>query len=150
MVNSKTLLKNRVFGISHELDELLQLYSSREGVSLSHLIRTSLEEKIEKLGIEEEKFWQEIPAEKLAEILNSLTDYLSSKLSSDEPLICGHSSIWENNHEENFQLTRNFCRELQIELNGFLKRVEAEFKSIFDCECGLYKKLMDRRNNNEK
>ena len=149
MVNSKTLLKNRVFGISHELDELLQLYSSREGVSLSQLIRTSLEEKIVKLMIEEEKFWQEISTDKLTEILNSLTGYLDPKLSGDEQLICEHSSIWENNYDENFTHTKEFCKNLQIELNAFMKRIESDFQTTFDCECELYKTLMDRRNNNE-
>jgi len=150
MVNSKTLLKNRVFGISLELDELLKLYSSREGVSLSQLIRTSLEEKIDKLMIEEEKFWQEISKDKLAEILNSLTDYLNSKFSGDESLICEHSSIWENNYDENFTHTKEFCIDLQIELNAFLKRIESDFEATFDCECRLYEILMDRRNNNGK
>jgi hypothetical protein len=60
MANSKLLTSNRVFGISIELDELLKLYSQRLGISLSKFVRVSLEEKIEKLNREEQKFWREI------------------------------------------------------------------------------------------
>lgn len=148
MVNSKLLTKNRVFGISDEMDDLLKLYSCREGVSLSEMIRISLKEKVEKLRLEEEKFWLEMPTFKLREILNTLTDHLDSELSSNGSGNCEHSTIWENNHSENFEHTRDFCHELQIELHAFLKRIETDFKMTFDCECGLYEKLMERRNNN--
>ena len=146
MANNKSLLKNRVFGISDDMDELLKLYSSRKGVSLSELIRICVSEKIEKLQREEQKFWREMSADKMDEVLVSLTDYLGTKLSG----ICEHSSIWENNYDENFTHTKEFCKDLQIELNAFLKRIESDFKAIFDCECQLYENLKDRRDNNEK
>ena len=95
MVNNKVLKKNRVFGISNELDELLKLYSQRMEISLSKFVRLSITEKVKHLRMEEEKFWNELPADKLNEILLSLTDYLNEKLSGDEPQICEHSSIWK-------------------------------------------------------
>ena len=150
MANSKLLTRNRVFGISQELDELLKLYSSREGISISLLIRMALDEKLKKFMHEEKKFWMELSEKKLSEILVSLTDYLDSKFSGNELLTCEHSNIWENNYDENFTHTKEFCKDLQIELNAFLKRIEADFKMTFDCECCLYETLMDRRNNNGK
>ena len=150
MANNKSLLKNRVFGISDDMDELLKLYSSRKGVSLSELIRICVSEKIEKLQREEQKFWREMSADKMDEVLVSLTDYLNSKLSGNEQQICEHSSIWENNHDENFTHTKEFCRDLQIEINAFLKRIELDFTTTFDCECQLYENLKDRRDKNEK
>ena len=150
MANSKLLKRNRVFGISDELDDLLKLYSSRKGVSLSELIRISVNEKIEKLRIEEEKFWRKLSADKLDEILSTLTGYLDLKLSGNEPIICEHSSLWENNYDENFKHTREFCKDLQIELNGFMKRIETDFYTTCDCECQLYEILKNRGNNDEK
>ena len=150
MANNKVLKKNRVFGISDDMDDLLKLYSSRKGVSLSELIRICVSEKIEKLQREEQKFWREMSVDKIDEVLVSLTGYLNSKLSGGEQQTCEHSSIWENNYDENFTHTKEFCRELQIELNGFLKRIEPDFQTTFDCECQLYETLMDRSNDNEK
>jgi len=150
MANSKLLKRNRVFGISDELDDLLKLYSSRKGVSLSELIRISVSEKIEKLRIEEEKFWRKLSADKLDEILSSLTGYLDLKLSGNEHQICEHSSLWGNNYEENFTHTKEFCRDLQIELNAFLKRIETDFYTTCDCECQLYEILKNRGNSDEK
>jgi len=132
------------------MDDLLKLYSSRKGISISKLIRICVSEKIEKLQREEQKFWREMSADKIDEVLVSLTDYLESKLSGNEPLICSHSSIWENNYEENLTHTKEFCKDLQIELNAFMQRIESDFKTTFDCECGLYEILMDRRDSNEK
>ena len=150
MANSKLLTKNRVFGISYELDELLKLYSQRMDISISKFVRVSLEEKIEKLKREEQKFWREMSADKIDEVLVSLTDYLNSKLSGGEQQTCEHSSIWENNYDENFTHTKEFCKSLQIELNAFLKRIESNFQTTFDCECELYETLMGRSNDNEK
>ena len=150
MANNKVLKKNRVFGISDDMDDLLKLYSSRKGISISKLIRNSVSEKIEKLKREEQKFWREMSADKISEVLLSLTDYLHSKLSGNETLICQHSRIWENNYDENFTHTKEFCKDLQIELNAFLKRIESDFQTTFDCECQLYETLKTRSNDNEK
>ena len=150
MSNNKSLDKNRVFGIAYEMDELLKLYSSREGVSISLLIRMALDEKLKKFMFEEKKFWMELSEKKLDEILVSLTDYLDSKFSGGGTRICEHSTIWEKNYDENFTHTKEFCKDLQIELNAFLKRIESDFKTTFDCECGLYETLMNRRNSYEK
>jgi hypothetical protein len=150
MTNNKGFKKNRVFGISDNMDELLKLYSSRKGVSLSELIRICIKEKMEKLQREEQKFWREMSADKIDEVLVSLTDYLNSKLSGGEQQTCEHSSIWENNYDENFTHTKEFCKSLQIELNAFLKRIESNFQTTFDCECELYETLMGRSNDNEK
>ncbi|EKE06260.1 MAG: hypothetical protein ACD_19C00026G0005, partial [uncultured bacterium] len=119
MANSKLLTKNRVFGISIELDELLELYSQRLGISLSKFVRDSLEEKIEKLKREEQKFWREMSTDKIDEIILSLMKYLDSKFSSGDSQTCEHSSIWENNYDEYFTHTKEFCKDLQIELNAF-------------------------------
>ena len=150
MVNSKPALKNRVFGISVEQDELLKLYSSRKGISISELIRICVSQKIEKLKIEEEKFWRKLSVNKLDEILSSLTDYLNLKLSGNDPRVCEHSSLWENNYDVNFTHTKKFCRNLQIELNAFMKRIEADFQIDFGCECELYENLKNRRNNEDE
>ena len=150
MANSKLLTRNRVFGIAYEMDELLKLYSLREGISISLLIRMAIDEKLKKFMLEEKKFWMELSEKKLDEILVSLTDYLDSKLSGNESLTCEHSTIWEKNYDENFTHTKEFCKDLQIELNAFLKRIESDFKTIFDCECELYETLMGRRNSDEK
>ena len=150
MANSKLLKKNRVFGISDDMDDLLKLYSSRQGVSLSELIRICVSEKIEKLQREEQKFWREMSADKIDEVLVSLKDYLDSKLSGNDPRICEHSSIWENNYDENFTHTKEFCKDLQIEINAFLKRIESDFQTTFDCECQFYETLINRSNDNEK
>lgn len=149
MANNKGFKKNRVFGISDEMDDLLKLYSTRKKVSLSELIRSSVNEKIERLKREEEKFWREMSADKINEVLVSLTDHLNSKLSGNEEQTCEHSSIWENVYHENFKHTREFCKELQIELNAFLKRIEGDFKTTFDCECELYKTLMNGDNRDD-
>ena len=150
MSNSKLLTSNRVFGISIELDELLKLYSQRLGISLSKFVRVSLEEKIEKLNREEQKFWREMSADKIDEIILLLMKFLDSKFSGGDSQTCEHSSIWENNYDENFTHTKEFCKDLQIELNAFLKRIESDFKTTFDCECQLYKTLRDRSNDDEK
>ena len=117
-------------------------------MSLSELIRICIKEKMEKLQREEQKFWREMSADKIDEVLVSLTDYFNSKLSGNDPRICKHSRIWENNYDENFTHTKEFCKNLQIELNAFLKRIESDFQTTFDCECELYETLMDRRNSN--
>jgi len=150
MANSKLLTKNRVFGISIELDELLKLYCQRLGISLSKFVRVSLEEKLDKLNREEQNFWMEMSADKIDEIILSLMKYLDSKFSDSDSQTCEHSNIWENNDDENFMHTKKFCKGLQIELNAFLKRIETNFKKTFDCECQLYKTLKDRSNRDEK
>lgn len=150
MANSKLLTKNRVFGISEEQDELLKLYSSRKGISISKLIRDSVSEKIEKLKVEEEKFWRKLSIDKLEEILSSLTDYLDSKLSGNDPRICGHSSLWENSYDENYTHTKEFCRDMKIELSAFMKRIEADFYTSCDCECQLYEILKNRGNSEDE
>jgi len=55
-MSNKKVLKNRVFGISKELDDLLKLYSQRMEISLSKFIRVSIEKKIEELKREELDF----------------------------------------------------------------------------------------------
>jgi hypothetical protein len=148
MVNSKPLLKNRVFGILEEQDELLKLYSSRKGVSISKLIRISVKEKMDQLMIEEEKFWMELSERKMANIYSSLKEYLDSNhLESSE--YCGHGSIFSIDSEENFNYTKEFCKELQIEFSAFLSRAESDFGMGFDCECQIYEELV-RRGNHEK
>jgi len=84
VMSNRKPLKNRVFGISKELDELLNLYSQRMEISLSEFIRNSIEEKIEKLKQEEQKFWVELPEKKMTDILSSLTEYLCSKISDED------------------------------------------------------------------
>ena len=149
MTNNKSIKKSRVFGISEEMDDLLILYSSKENVSFSKLIRSSLREKLEKLKLEEEKFWSELPSNKLNEILLSLTEYLNSKLKENESQHCEHSNLWEDNYNLDFEYTKKFCSELQIELRSFMKRVEAEFQNKFDCECKLLETLTKWSNENE-
>ena len=77
-------------------------------------------------------------------------EYLNSKFSGGDSRTCEHSSIWENNYDENFTHTKEFCKDLQIELNAFLKRIEGDFKTTFDCECELYETLKNRSNDDEK
>jgi len=144
MVNSKTSLKNRAFGIPIKLDELLQLYSTREGISVSQMIRISVKEKIDQLIIEEEKFWMKLEDERVDEILLHLIEYLQSRSCGEGYNICKHSKIWKKNYDENFQRTSDFCNDLQIELNGFLKKIEADFKRTFNCECELYHALINK------
>ena len=83
-MGNKKVLRNRVFGISKELDDLLKLYSQRMEISLSKFIRIAIEEKIEKLKSEERKFWVDMPEKKMTDIISSLTDYLCSKISEEE------------------------------------------------------------------
>jgi hypothetical protein len=145
-LSNKKVLKNRVFGISKELDDLLKLYSRRMEISLSKFIRTSIEEKIEKLKQEEQKFWVDIPEKKMNDILASLTDYLCSKIAIEEISNCSHGAIFANNFDENFIHTKEFCAGLQIEFESFLNKIKADFKLGFDCECELLETLDNRGN----
>ena len=149
-MNNKKLLRNRVFGISKGLDDLLKLYSQRMEISLSKFIRIAIEEKIEKLKLEERKFWIDIPEKKMTDILSSLTDYLCSKISEEDISNCTHGAIFANNFDENFIHTKEFCKNLQIEFESFLSKIETDFQLEFDCECELLKTLDNRGNNNDK
>lgn len=129
--------KNRVFGVSKELDDLLRLYSQREGISVSKFIRTVLIERIENLKKEEENFWMEFSEGKMTELISSLSNYLSSRISIN-PKNCNHGAIFTKDISKNFKHTKEFCENLHIEFLSFLNRVESDFKLSFDCECELY------------
>lgn len=148
MILPRSILKNRVFGIPEELDENVRLYSAREGISMSQLIRISIKEKISRLIAEDEKFWLNLEDKKFAEVLGELTEFLTKKYNENDGQLCGHSSstIWGNRPQNNFKYLREFCRELQIEYRAFLKRIEVDFGAMFSCECELYNLLNNRRN----
>ncbi len=145
MANKNPLTKNRVFAISNATDELLRLYSSREGLSLSEMIRLSVEEKIGKFKLEDEMFWKDLPADRFNEILTELTGYLDEHLADNGRVICTHNDIWQKNNHENFRHTKDFCRELHIEWQTFLKRIEQDEQGEFRCECQLYEILKNQR-----
>jgi len=149
-MSNKKVLRNRVFGISKELDDLLKLYSQRMEISLSKFIRISIEEKIEKLKQDEKKFWVALPEKQLTDILASLTDYLYLKIPDNNSKACIHGAIFANNFEENFTHTKEFCTGLQIELESFLNYLEVHFEKDFYCECELLETLDNRGNNNDK
>lgn len=143
-MDNKKPLKGRGIGISDEMYDLMKLYSTRNGMSLSEFVRSALDKKIEKLKTEEEKFWSEISADKVTELLKSLSEYLEPKISS-----CDHNTIFRKDLPKNFKNTREFCQDLQIEFSAFLKRVESDLAMTFDCECELKNELINRRNENE-
>jgi len=145
-MSNRKPLKNRVFGISKELDDLLKLYSQRMEISLSEFIRISIEKKIKKLKQEEQKFWVDISEKKMTDILASLTDYLCSKISDEDLENCNHGAIFANNFDENFIHTKEFCKNLQIEFESFLNKIEKDFQIDFDCECELLETLDNRGN----